>query len=337
VTSKEAKIVVIGGGTGTYTVLRGLKKYTSNLTAIVTMMDSGGSSGRLRDEFGILPPGDVRQALIALSNESSLLRALFDYRYSKGEGLEGHSLGNLFLTALAETTGGMDKAVEEAGTILNIKGRVLPITNDNSTLVATYENGLVVEGEGKIDEPEHNGELRIKTISLKPAARAYPKSLEAIEQADLIIMGPGDLYTSLIPNLLVEGVAEAVEKSKAKKLYIINLMTKFGQTHGFKASNFVTEIEKYAGKCLDYVLINDKTLPEEIIKRYYEKDKETPVVDDLNGDSYKLVRNDFLAEGPIKRKSGDLLKRSLIRHDSDKLAKAIMEIVEEICAESLGM
>ncbi len=321
------KIVVIGGGTGTYTVLSGLKKYTPHLTAIVTMMDSGGSSGRLRDEFGQLPAGDVRQALVALSSESSALRELFNYRYSKGGGLEGHSFGNLFLTALAETTGGMDKAVQEASAILNIQGKVLPITTTDSTLIAEYEDGRIVEGEGNIDEPENIGDVKIKSIYLKPRATVYEPSLQAIAEADLIVMGPGDLYTSLIPNLLVAGVGEAIQKSPAKKVYIMNLMTKFGQTYGFKASDFIGELEKYVGQCINFVLINNKELPKDVIERYYEEDKDVPVQDDLQDNGFQIIRNDFLASDPVKKKSGDVLKRSLLRHDSDKLAQAIMEVI----------
>jgi len=333
---QSKKIVVIGGGTGTYTVLRGLKKFTSNLTAIVTMMDSGGSSGKLRDEFGILPPGDVRQATVALSADTSTLRKLFDYRYDKGKSLEGHNFGNLFLQALSEITGGMDKAVAEAGLILNIKGRVLPITTDDSTLVAQYENGMVVEGEGNIDEPDFDGTMRIEKIYLKPPAKPYKLSLEAIEEADLIVIGPGDLYTSLIPNLLVEGVPEAICNSKAKKLFVLNLMTKYGQTHGFKASDCLKQIENYLGDCLDYILINNKNLPDEILKRYQEE-KDSPIIDDLGESTqYEIIRKDLLATDPIVKKSGDTLKRSLIRHDSEKLAKTISEIVGDY-EENIGI
>ncbi len=321
----EKKIVVVGGGTGTYTVLTGLKKVSPQITAVVTMMDSGGSSGRLRDEFGQLPAGDVRQALVALSNDTSVMRQLFNYRYEKGEGLQGHSFGNLFLTALAEVTGGMENALLEAGKILNIKGSVLPVTLSNSNLVAEYENGLVIKGESDIDVPKHDGKLHITKLSLKPAAEPFEKTLEAIKQADLIILGPGDLYTSLIPNLLVPKVTEAICNSKAKKVYIVNLMTKFGQTYNFKASNFVAEIEKYLGECLDYVLINNKGLPKGIIERY-KVENDIPVEDDLKNSNYEVIREDLLATEPIERKAGDVLQRSLIRHDSEKLARILSDI-----------
>ncbi len=319
------KIVVIGGGTGTYTVLTGLKDSNVELTAVVTMMDSGGSSGRLRDEFGQLPTGDVRQALVALSKDTSTLRALFNYRFDKGEGLEGHSFGNLFLTTLAEISGGMEKALEETSKILNIKGRVLPVTLTNANLVAEYENGLVVKGEGEIDVPKHDGKLRIEKLYLEPEATAYNKTLEAIKEADLIVIGPGDLYTSLIPNLVVPGVADAICNSKAKKVYIVNLMTKFGQTYGFKASDFVSVIQEYLGNCLDFVLINNTELPKDIIERYIAEN-DSPVEDDISQVKYNVIRDDFLATESIKKTSGDNLRRSLIRHDSKKLSKTIMEL-----------
>ena len=322
----EPKIVVIGGGTGTYTVLQGLKKFTPNLVAVVTMMDSGGSSGRLRDEFGTLPPGDVRQALVALSADTSTMRTLFDYRYDKGGGLEGHSFGNLFLTALSETTGSMGKAIAETSRILNIKGKVLPITTTDTTLVAELEDGTLVKGESEIDEPKHDGKLRIKNIRLEPVAVANPEALVEMKNADAIIIGPGDLYTSLIPNLLVEGVASAIRTSKAKKIYIMNLMTKYGQTYGFTAKDFVGEMLKYLGKdCLDYVLINTEPLPTDILKRY-EQEQGEPVKDDLEDNNYKVMRADFLASSGVRKQEGDVSRRSLIRHDSAKLAKAILEL-----------
>ena len=324
--NKKKKIVVIGGGTGTYTVLTGLKDADDvELTAVVTMMDSGGSSGRLRDEFGQLPTGDVRQALVALSKDQSALRALFSYRFNKGEGLKGHSFGNLFLTTLAEVSGGMEKALEEASKVLNIKGKVLPVTLSDANLVAEYENGLVVKGESDIDVPKHDGKLRITKLYLEPRAAAFKKTLEAIEKADLIVIGPGDLYTSLIPNLVVPEVAQAICSSSAKKVYIVNLITKYGQTFGFKASDFVSEIERYLGDCLDFVLINNSSLPEEIIERY-KAEEGSPVIDDLTKSRFKIIRGDFLASDPIDKASGDKLKRSLIRHDGEKLANVLSDI-----------
>ncbi len=322
----EKKFVVIGGGTGTYTVLTGLKKVANNITAVVTMMDSGGSSGRLKDEFGQLPAGDVRQALVALAKDTSVMRKLFNYRYEKGEGLTGHSFGNLFLTALAEVTGGMENALQEASRILNIKGKVLPVTLSRAELMAKYENGLIITGENEIDVPKHDGKLRINKLSLTKQVEPFAKTLDAIRQAEVIIIGPGDLYTSLIPNLLVPEVSEAICKSTAKKVYIINLMTKFGQTFGFKTSDYVSELEKYLGKCLDYVLINNKELPQDIIE-LYKAENDSPVADNLKEDDFKIIRADLLAADPIEKKQGDVLQRSLIRHDSDKIVSEIMKVL----------
>ncbi|MEX0616482.1 MAG: uridine diphosphate-N-acetylglucosamine-binding protein YvcK [Candidatus Woykebacteria bacterium] len=323
----DLKIVVVGGGTGTYTVLSGLKRFNKNLTAVVTMMDSGGSSGRLRDEFGILPPGDVRQSIVALSADTSVLRKLFNYRFEKGQGLEGHSFGNIFLTALSKVTGGMDKAIQETSKILNIRGRVLPVTTDHAHLVARYEDGNVVEGEGNIDEPKHDGKLKIEEISLEPSPAPYEETLEAIKDSNVIVLGPGDLFTSIIPNLLVPEVAKAICRSGAIKIYIVNLMTKYGQTYGFSAESHVSALEKYLGKgCLNFVFINKTSLPDDILKKY-EEEHDFPVEDDLEDRGYKVVRTDLLAEGPIKKAKGDTLKRSLIRHDSKKLAESIMRIV----------
>jgi uncharacterized cofD-like protein len=254
------------------------------------------------------------------------MRELFNYRYSKGEGLEGHNFGNLFLTALAEVSGSMENALLEAGRILNIKGQVLPVTLSNANLVAEYENGLVVKGENEIDVPKHDGKLHITKLILEPEAAPFEKTLQAIKDANLIIIGPGDLYTSLIPNLVVPKVADAICNSNAKKVYIVNLMTKYGQTYNFKASDFVSEIEKYLGKCLDFVLINNKDLPDDIIEKY-RAENDSPVKDDLIESNYKIVRGDFLATEPIVKKAGDTLKRSLIRHDGNKIASSILELV----------
>ncbi len=318
----DKKILVIGGGTGTYTVLTGLKKHFSEITAVISTMDSGGSSGRLRDEFGQLPTGDLRQALVALSKDSSVMRELFNYRYSKGEGLEGHSFGNLFLTALAEVSGGMEKALEEASRVLNIKGRVLPVTLSAANLVAEYSDGSVVKGENDIDVPKHDGKLRITKLSLDTEPKAYESTLQAIAEADLIVIGPGDLYTSLLPNIIVPQVADAICSSPAKKIYIVNLMTKYGQTFGFKASDFVAEMQKYLGECLNFILISNKELPADIIEKY-KAENDSPVIDDLKDNGYQIIRADFLAEDPVEKNSGDQLKRSLIRHDSDKLAETL--------------
>ena len=272
---RSRRAVVIGGGTGTYTVLMGLKKYPLDLTAIVSTLDSGGSSGRLRDEFGVLPPGDVRQCLLALSNlplEKISLQQLFDYRFNNGAGLRGHSFGNLLLTALTGITGREDLAIAEAAKILDVKGQVLPVTLSKSNLCVRLEDGTIIKGESNIDIRRVRPKLKIADVFLDPAVRIFPSARKAILSADLIILGPGDLYTSVIPNLLVAGVSQAIAKSKGKLVYICNLMTKHGETDGFKVSDFVREIMRYSNqgkKKLNLVLVNNNfDVPQLVLKRY---------------------------------------------------------------------
>src|SRR3989344_4662271 len=268
--SDNKRIVVIGGGTGTYTVLSALKERPVFLSAIVSMSDDGGSTGVLREEFGILPTGDVRRALIALSNHpNELLSKLFTYRFSEG-GLNGHNFGNLIITALERLCGNFEKALEEASRILAVEnGEVIPVTLSNVRLLAELENGSVIKGETNIDIPKHDGELAISRIWLEPEAKANPRALKAIRQASLIILGPGDLYTSVLPSLLVRGISEEIAQSKAKKVFICNLTTKYGETHGFVAGDFLKVLENYLGEdVLDAVVMNEKKPPESVLKRY---------------------------------------------------------------------
>lgn len=322
---RKPKIVIIGGGTGTFTVLVGLKKYPVKLSAIVSMMDDGGSSGRLRDEFGILPPGDIRCCLLALASEdldNRLLRCLFEYRFGKGIGLSGHSFGNLFLTALTDILKSETQAIQVAGQILKIKGEVLPVTLDNVRLCARLEDGTVVKGETNIDIRRVRPELAILDIFLDGQAVIYQRAREAIERADVILLGPGDLYTSILPNLLVEGVNEAVLNSKAKLFYVVNLMTKHGETDGFTASDFIREIKKYLGRAsskLGTVFINRKKYPQKELLEKYKQEKAFPVEADLRNCKRlvpKVVVGDFAAE------------RILFRHDPERLAQAILEQLE---------
>jgi len=311
-------IVTIGGGTGSFVLLTGLKKYTKNLTAIVAMSDSGGSTGVLRDELGILPPGDIRRCLIALSQSPKILLDLFNYRFHNGH-LAGHSFGNLFLAALSEITGDFEKAITKASEILKIEGRVIPVTLTKTTLYAQLENGRVIEGEQNIDIPKHNPKLKIKNIFLKPPAKSNPRALEAIRKADLIVIGPGDIYTSIIPNLLVNGTAKAIRNSRAKKIYVNNLMTKYGESNDFKVHNFIEEIEKYLGKnVIDYVIFNNKRPPKRLLAKY-EKEKKYFV----EWDEEKLKNKHYLAV-PANVISG----KNLVRHDPDKLAKIILTVSE---------
>ncbi len=325
------KIVTIGGGTGVSTILSGLKKRNFEITALASMADSGGSNKIIRDEFGLLPTSDIRQYMVALFEEGddsppNLLRELFIYRFSKGgKGIKGMTFGNLFMAALADILDDQAEAIKKAQDILKIKGKIIPITKSNSNLVAAYKNGLTVKGEHYIDEPRHDGKLRIEKIYLDPPSLANLEAIQAIANVDLIIIGPGDLYTSLMVNLVVDGVAEAIQKTKAKVAYIVNLMTSFGETYGFKASDHINIVEKYSGRKLDYILLNSKKLPDNILKKY-EKENDYPVKDDLGVNDKRIIRADFLnSEKPQKNKA-DVLKRSLIRHDGEKIAKAIEKL-----------
>lgn len=328
---QSKNIVVIGGGTGTFVVLSGLKKYPVNLSAIVSMTDSGGSNRVLRDEFGLLPTSDIRQCLVALAASSNgsevLLRKLFMYRFCQGKGMKGMTFGNLFMAALTDILGSQEKAITQTQNILKIKGEILPVTLTDSQLVAVYENGRKAVGEHYIDEPKHNGKIKIKKVFLSPASKAYLPAIRAIKKADLIVIGPGDLYTSIISNLLVKGVSGAIRKSRAKKVFVMNLMTRPGQTFGFSAKDHINTLEKYLGKnFLDFVLVNSKSLPPKILKKYWAE-QAFPVVDDLKVSGSKVIRKDFLGRQMTSRIAGDVLWRSLIRHDSDKLAKTIINLL----------
>ena len=315
----KKKIVVIGGGTGSFVVLRGLKKYPFDITAVVTMFDSGGSSGVLRDEFGVLPPGDARRCLVALSegDNEATLRNLFNFRFNnEGSSLHGHNFGNLFLTALAQIKENEAEAIQEAGELLNIQGRVLPVSLNKAQLCAELEDGSLIEGETNIDVPVHNGELKIKKVFLKPEARAFKETIAAIRDADMIIIAPGDIYTSIIPNLLVKGIPEAIKKSKGEVVYVLNLVTKWGETHGFKASDFAKEILSYMGENLfDYLIYNTKPFSEKL-KKAYTAEKKFPVEidEELKNYAKRLIAEDVYDDA------------SILRHDSDKLGEIIANL-----------
>jgi uncharacterized cofD-like protein len=326
--SKVPKVVTIGGGTGSYSSLMGLKKYDLKLSAIVNMLDNGGSSGILRDELGVLPPGDVRQCLVALAESSRLLRDLFNYRFEEG-GLKGHSFGNIFLSTLEKQSGSMKKAIEEAGKILRIKGKVVPITfTKKTTLCVDLEDGTKIEGETHIDVVEKKEKRApIKKVYLSHRAILNEDAELAIEKADFILIGPGDMYTSLMPIILVEGVPQAITNSKAKKIFVLNLMTKYGHTSKYSAKRHVEEIEKYLGSgVIDYVLINSKK-PKKAVLSWYDEYEEYPVKDDLDENlNYKVIRADLIKDVVISE-SSDVLRRSIIRHDSKKLGEAVMQII----------
>lgn len=315
------KIVVIGGGTGVYTALTALKPHFKNLTAIVTMADDGGSTGILREEFGILPPGDVRRALVALSSsDNKVLSELFSYRFKEGVGLTGHNFGNLMLTALHRLTGNFESAIQEAGKILMTCGQVVPVTLRHSNLLAELEDGQIIKGESNIDIPKHNGNLKIKRIWLNPPVEINLNAQKAILAADLVIIGPGDIYTSLIPNLLVKGMKEALKKTKAEVVYFTNLMTKFGETNNFKATDFVRAISDYLGpEVLDYVLINSKRPAANRLSPYIEQRADFVEPDMENWHQLKIKA------APIKT---DLIRpRGFLRHDPEKIARTIKMII----------
>lgn len=315
------RVVAIGGGTGMFAVLTGLRHYTNNITAVVTMSDSGGSSGRVRDEFGYLPPGDVRRCLLALASwdeDSLLLRQLFDYRFDRGLGLNGHSFGNLLLTALTDILGGEEQAIDEAGRLLHIRGRVLPVTLSDTTLCARLDNGHVIRGETDIDIRKDHHDSAISEVWLDPPGAPNPDVITALETADLVVLGPGDLFTSVIPNLLVQGVADAIRSSPAKCAYVCNVMTKHGETDNFAASDFIREVGRYLGQdTLDYAILNyHESLPRELLDRYKESHA-APVDLDL-GNCYEMVPG--LRIRPLTRTG------ALVRHDPELLAVTLMEI-----------
>jgi len=327
----QKRVVCIGGGTGTFVALRGLKHYPLSLSAIVSMSDSGGSNRRIRDEFGLLPTSDLRQCLVALSDENGgigLLRKLFMYRFEKGQGIAGMTFGNLFMAALTDIVGSQEEAIRQTGKVLRIKGAVIPVTFTETNLLATYEDGHTVGEEHLIDEPEHDGRIKIVDVYLKPAATPNPEALAAIGSADMVVIGPGDLYTSILPNLLVSGVPEALKKTKAQIVYVMNLMTKYGQTYNFTAQDHMRTLERILGKTVDTVLINTKPLAQNALA-IYAKYHEIPVKNDLPESSYyRVVKAPLISSTLYAKSSSDALIRSLIRHNSEKLASALFDIME---------
>lgn len=331
---KKKRVVVVGGGTGTHTVLRGLKQYTDTLqlSAIVSMADSGGSTGRLRDEFGQLPAGDIRNALTALAADGdehdALLRQLFMYRFSRGEGLYGHNFGNLFLTVLTDILGSEVAAIEAAARILRVSGRVVPVTTDDAHLCARYADGQVVTGEHDIDEWKDGARkgVRITELTLTPAARLSEMAREELIHADLIVLGPGDLYTSVLANAVVTGFKEALAVSPATIVYVSNLMSKAGQTIGLQAAEHLAEVTKYIGRPPHAMLVNSEPLPSDLLAKYAEEG-DHPVLNNCGPGETAIVSLPLIATEEVKTEQGDSLKRSLIRHDSAKLAAALRTFI----------
>ncbi|MDN3507563.1 MAG: YvcK family protein [Simkaniaceae bacterium] len=318
------KVVVIGGGTGNFAVLRGLKKYDVHLSAIVSMADDGGSTGVLRDELGVLPPGDVRQCIVALSDSSRLMRSLMNYRFENG-GLGGHSFGNLLLCALEKVTGSFERAVEEVGRIMLMRGKVLPVTMNQTRLKMILKDGSVLEGEKEI-YLSRAIDQGYKSIYLEPFPQANPEALDEILNADLIVVGPGGLYTSIIPNLLVDGVVDALLASQAKKIFVSNLMNRKGQTTNFTVSQYLKEIGRFVGDDIfSKVIVNTQEPPHDLVEIYAEEGDLVKI--DI--EDKRVVRAKLLGD-LLEQHKTDLLKRNLIRHDADKLAQEIMHIVTDL-------
>lgn len=321
-------IVVIGGGTGSFTLLSKLKNYTNNITAIVNMADDGGSTGILRDELGVLPPGDVRQCLTALADDQSDLRELFNYRFGEGS-FVGHSFGNLFLSVLEKTSKDFGEAVEKASKILKITGQVIPVTLTDSHLVIKTNEGIELKGEQAIAQMSWQPGYRPK-LSLQPASVLNPKAKTAIENAQLIIISPGHLYGSLAPALLVKDLGKTLLASKAVKVYVCNLVTKPGQTDGFSSSDFANEIERFTGtKFLDYVLYNSQKPSTNLLEKY-AKAGELPVEDNKElTDRPKFITANLISNEIYQQNPNDkLLQRTLIRHDADKVAREVLKLLK---------
>lgn len=320
------KVVVIGGGTGSSVVLSSLKNLPDlEITALPVVTDSGGSTGRLRDEFGFLPVGDLRQCLAALADENTQteIKKLLLYRFDKGDGLKGHNLGNLILTALEDIESKPGKAIETASKIFRIKGKVLPITEDPTNLVITYEDGQQLVGEHFLDDHDQGGK-KITKLELTKPATLYSKAKKAILEADTIIVGPGDLFGSLLPHTLVKGFKAAFKQSQAKFIFITNLMTHFSQTHNLTAKGHVEIVEKYFGKKPDLIITNTEQISPSILHSY-GKEKEYAVIDDLPKND-QIIRGSLVSKVMAKQNPNDQITRNLLRHDSKKLTEIFKKI-----------
>jgi len=325
------KVVVVGGGTGTYTTLVGLRNYPDlELVAVVSMADDGGSNKVLRDEFGMLPTSGVRQCMVALSQNEGLLRKLFSYRFYQGVGIRGMTFGNLFMAAATDIVGSSREAILATSKVLGVRGRILPVSYEQVALLAQYEDGREVLGEHLIDQAgQIVGDKRVVSLRTIPRTQIDDEAKAALVAADLIVLGPGDLYTNTIANLVIDGVSEAVVKSRAKVVVVINLMSKRGESPNYRASDFLTDIGKYLPLSrIDYVVVNtDQKIAKAIIKKYKEEGGSL-VMDDLVSWPYgKVVRAKLVAKGIVKRERGDAIDRSMVRHDPDKLAKVLVGLL----------
>ena len=315
VLEKGPKVVVIGGGTGLSTLLHGLKEFTSNITAVVTVADDGGSSGRLRQDMDVLPPGDIRNCLVALADAEPLMGKLFQFRFDEGSELKGHSFGNLFITAMSKVTGDFDEAIKESSKVLAIRGKVVPSTLDKVTLVAEHPDGTESAGESRIPKSLKP----IKSVFLRPSgSRPTHDAIEAVRKADAIVLGPGSLYTSIMPNLLIERLYKEIIASKAIKIYVCNVMTQKGETDGYKASDHLKAIiEHTAPGIVDYCIINTARIHDGVLNKYKEEGAHQVIADLENIKKMKC-----------KAIEAHIVKiRDYVRHDSEKLAKIVVDLV----------
>lgn len=324
-------IVIIGGGTGSFVLASGLSKAPVHISMLMTMVDDGGSNRVIRDEFGLLPTSGIRQAILALSKNKTVLRKLFTYRYHQGgKNLDGMTFGNLFMAAMADIMGSQKKGIEETCKLLQVQGDIFPISYDNVNLIALYEDGSKVTGEHNIDIARKPG-LRISELKTEPVAKINPEAEKAILEADFIIFGPGDFYTNTVVNLIVDGVVLALKKSKGKVIFIGNLMDTLSETPNYALSDFIADLGKYMPiELIKYVLVNNNfNYPKDVLKAYAAENTQ-PVKDDLdNSDAYgfKIIREDLLSESIPEKQKGDKISRSIIRHDPDKLRGAVLKII----------
>jgi uncharacterized cofD-like protein len=317
--SRGPRVVAVGGGTGLSVLLSGLKSYTSNISAIVTVADDGGSSGRLRQQFDVLPPGDIRNCLVALADAPALMRDLFQFRFDKNSEFSGHSFGNLFLTVMTRLTGDFEKAIKETSKVLALRGQVIPSTLGDVTLVAHYRDGSMVVGEDQIPKAKK----AINKVSLTPEQpMATPDAIKAIKEAQIIVLGPGSLYTSIIPNLLINEITKEIAESEAIKVYVCNVMTQPGETDGYSVSDHIKALVIHSDPhILDYCVVNNGEVPDEVLTRYSGENSLLVANDRKNIENlgYRVVEEDF-----------SMIQDGVIRHDADKLARIILSFIEEI-------
>lgn len=323
----KKKVVVMGGGTGVYPVVTALKHLDVELSCIIAVSDSGGSTGRIRDEFGFQPVGDLRQSLAALAEDDGQewIRKILLYRFTKGNGLKGHNLGNIILTALQDMTGDTSEALHIAQKVFRIEGKVIPVTTENVDLQITYSDGTVLVGEHILDDDGLTADRTIADVALTPPTNINPEAAQAIISADAIIIGPGDFYASLVATLLADKTKAAFTKTKGKIIYILNLMTRFTQTRDMTAADHVAGIEKVIGRKIDIILVNSEPIEPAILAQYAES-KEHPLIQDITADP-RVVSASLITNKTFEKNYKDNTHRSLLRHDSEKLRKTLNQLL----------